>query len=237
MKKLVLSVVVSVIVFSSCKNNEDAKVNLMNFDDSLSYAIGQDIANNFKQSKLDSIDINILSKAMKDFFAEDTSIMTKEEVSKTLTAFSMKMRAEQEAKQLEQNKIQFKAELEAGQKFLEENAAKEGIITTESGLQYKVIKEGKGATPTVSDKVKVHYEGTLIDGTKFDSSYDRGEPAEFGVTQVIKGWTEALQLMKEGSIYELYIPYQLAYGERGSGSIKPFSTLIFKVELISIIKK
>ena len=236
MRKLTLLIIASALLITSCKNGEDAKVNLTNFNDSLSYAIGQDIANNFKQNSLDSIDINILSKAMKDLFAEDTTIMTKEEVTEVLSSFQMKMRAEQEAKQLEQNKVQFQAELEAGQKYLEENAKNDGVVTTESGLQYKVIKEGKGATPTAADKVKVHYEGTLIDGTKFDSSYDRGEPAEFGVTQVIKGWTEALQLMKEGSIYELYIPYDIAYGERGSGSIKPYSALKFKVELISIVK-
>ena len=236
MKKSVLVIIASALIFTSCKNGEDAKVNLTNFNDSLSYAIGQDIANNFKQNQLDSLDINVLSKAMKDFFAEDSTVMTKEEVSQTLNTFSMKMRAEAEAKQLEQNKVQFQTELETGKKYLAENAQKDGVVTTESGLQYKVIKEGKGAKPTVSDKVKVHYEGTLIDGTKFDSSYDRKEPAEFGVTQVIRGWTEALQLMKEGSIYELCIPYELAYGERGSGSIKPYSTLNFKVELLSIVK-
>ncbi len=236
MKKLTLLIIASALIITSCKNGEDAKVNLTNFNDSLSYAIGQDIANNFKQNKLDSIDINILSKAMKDLFAEDTTVMSKEEATQVLTTFSMKMRAEAEAKQLEQNKVQFQAELEIGKKYLAENAQKEGVVTTESGLQYKVIKEGTGAKPAVSDKVRVHYEGTLIDGTKFDSSYDRKEPAEFGVTQVIRGWTEALQLMKEGSVYELCIPYELAYGERGSGSIKPYSTLNFKVELISIVK-
>ncbi len=236
MKKSVLVIIVSVLIFTSCKNGEDAKVNLTNFNDSLSYAIGQDIANNFKQNQLDSLNINVLSKAMKDFFAEDTTVMSKEEATQVLSTFTMKMRAEAEAKQLEQNKVQFQTELEVGQKYLVDNAQNAGVVTTESGLQYKVIKEGNGAKPAVSDKVKVHYEGTLIDGTKFDSSYDRGEPAEFGVTQVIRGWTEALQLMKEGSIYELCIPYELAYGERGSGSIKPYSTLNFKVELISIVK-
>jgi len=236
MKKSVFVIIASALIFTSCKNGEDAKVNLTNFNDSLSYAIGQDIANNFKQNQLDSLDINILSKAMKDFFAEDSTVMSKEGATQVLTTFSMKMRAEAEAKQLEQNKVQFQAELEAGKKYLAENAQKAGVVTTESGLQYKVIKEGKGAKPTVSDKVRVHYEGTLIDGTKFDSSYDRKEPAEFGVTQVISGWTEALQLMKEGSVYELCIPYELAYGERGSGSIKPYSTLNFKVELLSIVK-
>ncbi len=129
------------------------------------------------------------------------------------------------------------ATVDEGKKFLAENAKKEGIVTLPSGLQYKIITEGTGNIPTASDKVKVNYEGTLINGTKFDSSYDRGQPAEFGVTQVIKGWTEALQLMKEGSVWMLYIPSDLAYGSRQAGKeIKPFSTLIFKVELLSIVK-
>lgn len=124
----------------------------------------------------------------------------------------------------------------AGEKFLAENATKEGVKTTESGLQYKVIKEGKGAIPTDKDKVKVHYKGTLIDGTEFDSSYSRKEPASFGVTGVIKGWTEALKMMPVGSKWELYIPQDLAYGSRNTGKIKPFSTLVFEVELIDIVK-
>ncbi len=129
------------------------------------------------------------------------------------------------------------ANKEAGEKFLAENAKKEGVVTTESGLQYKVIKAGKGAIPTKKSKVKVHYKGTLIDGTQFDSSYDRKEPVTFGVTEVIKGWTEALQLMPVGSKWELYIPQDLAYGKRETGEhIKPYSALIFEVELIGIEK-
>ncbi len=131
----------------------------------------------------------------------------------------------------------------AGEKFLAENKTKEGVQTTESGLQYKVLVEGKGAVPTNESKVKVHYTGKLIDGTKFDSSYDRkdkdgnAQPAVFGVTQVIKGWTEALQLMPVGSKWELYIPQELAYGTRDMGTIKPFSTLVFEVELVGIEDK
>lgn len=127
---------------------------------------------------------------------------------------------------------------EEGAKFLAENKTKEGVVTTASGLQYKVLTAGTGDVPTRSDKVKVNYEGKLLDGTVFDSSYKRNQPATFGVTQVIKGWTEALQLMPVGSKWELYIPYDLAYGERGSGSsIKPYSTLLFTVELLEIEKK
>ena len=139
------------------------------------------------------------------------------------------------SKQLEE---QFGENKAAGEKFLAENAKKEGVVTTESGLQYKIIKAGKGEIPTKESTVKVHYKGTLIDGTEFDSSYSRKEPAKFGVTNVIKGWTEALQLMPVGSKWELYIPQELAYGERQSGShIKPFSALVFEVELLEIEKK
>ncbi len=124
----------------------------------------------------------------------------------------------------------------AGEVFLAENGQKEGVVTTESGLQYEVVKAGKGALPKETDKVKVHYHGTLIDGTVFDSSVDRGEPAEFGVNQVIRGWVEGLQLMPVGSKYKFYIPQELAYGAQGQGSITPYSTLIFEVELIAIVK-
>lgn len=127
---------------------------------------------------------------------------------------------------------------EESEKFLAENKTKEGVITTESGLQYQVITEGTGAKPTAEDRVKVHYTGTLLDGTKFDSSVDRGEPAEFGVSQVIPGWTEGLQIMPAGSKYIFWIPSELAYGERGAGQdIKPNSVLKFEVELLEVIKK
>ncbi|MCQ2335089.1 MAG: FKBP-type peptidyl-prolyl cis-trans isomerase [Paludibacteraceae bacterium] len=130
-----------------------------------------------------------------------------------------------------------KMNIEAGQNFLQENGKRPEVKTTESGLQYEVIKEGKGAYPSATDRVKVHYEGTLIDGKKFDSSYDRGEPITFGLNQVIKGWTEGVQLMPVGSTYKLYIPYELGYGERGAGAdIPPYSTLIFTIELLDIEK-
>jgi FKBP-type peptidyl-prolyl cis-trans isomerase FklB len=131
---------------------------------------------------------------------------------------------------------QYGANKAAGIKFLAENKTKEGVVTTASGLQYKIITKGTGEIPTAESKVKVHYKGTLLDGTEFDSSYKRNEPATFGAGQVIKGWTEALTLMPVGSKWELYIPYELAYGSRDAGPIKPFSTLIFEVELLSIEK-
>jgi len=142
------------------------------------------------------------------------------------------MQKRQQAKLSEQ----FKDNKTAGEKFMAENKNKAGVITTASGLQYEVIKKGTGALPTDSSSVKVHYHGTLLDGTVFDSSVNRNEPAVFGVNQVIPGWTEALKLMPVGSKYKLYIPQQLAYGDKDQGTIKPFSTLVFEVELLGIEK-
>ena len=144
--------------------------------------------------------------------------------------------AQQEQKINAQRAEQGKAQKEAGEKYLAENAKKEGVITTKSGLQYKVLTEGNGKQPTAKDTVKCHYEGFLIDGTVFDSSVQRGEPATFPLQQVIAGWTEGLQLMKEGAKYRFFIPYRLGYGEGGAGaSIPPFATLIFDVELIQVM--
>lgn len=151
--------------------------------------------------------------------------------------FNLKMeeiRAKEQAKQDEELKKQYDTQIEAGQKFLDENKAKEGVTALPSGLQYKVVKEGTGDKPKATDVVKVHYHGTLVDGTVFDSSVERGEPAVFNVGGVIKGWTEALQLMPVGSKWTLYIPYDLAYGSQDRGKIPPFSTLVFDVELIGI---
>jgi FKBP-type peptidyl-prolyl cis-trans isomerase len=153
-------------------------------------------------------------------------MMTAEEAIPLLQAYAQK---EQE--------MEARKNLEEGQAFLEENAGRSGVEVTESGLQYEVLKEGVGAKPTANDQVRVHYHGTLIDGTVFDSSVERGQPAVFGVGQVISGWTEALQLMPEGSKWKLFIPANLAYGERGAGSkIGPNSALIFEVELLEIMK-
>ena len=152
--------------------------------------------------------------------------MTPQEAQQYLQTYFVEAQAREAAKSKEE-----------GEKFLAENKTKEGVITTESGLQYQVVTEGTGAKPTAEDRVKVHYTGTLLDGTKFDSSVDRGEPAEFGVNQVIKGWTEGLQIMPAGSKYIFWIPSELAYGERGAGQdIKPNSVLKFEVELLEVIK-
>jgi FKBP-type peptidyl-prolyl cis-trans isomerase FklB len=161
------------------------------------------------------------------------------EIDNPVEAFNEKMQeaqAKTQARQEEARKAQYADQIAEGEKFMAENKIKDGIVTLPDGLQYKVITEGTGERPTTSDRVKVHYHGTLIDGTVFDSSIERGEPAVFGVAQVIKGWTEALQLMSVGSKWILYIPYDLAYGGRDAGKIKPFSNLIFEVELLDIEK-
>ena len=143
---------------------------------------------------------------------------------------------EQEEKQQAVDTEANKAFRQVGEDFLSDNAQKEGVIVLPSGLQYQVLREGNGKQPKATDRVKCHYEGTLIDGTKFDSSYDRGEPATFGLNQVIAGWTEGVQLMQEGAKYRFFIPYNLAYGERGAGSsIPPFAALVFDVELIEVV--
>ena len=172
-----------------------------------------------------SINRSDLLAAFFGVLKDKNAVMTSEDAQTLADSFQQKMK---EAKFAEQ-----KAE---GEKFLAENKSKEGVQTTESGLQYKILKEGTGAIPTESDKVKVHYEGKLIDGTVFDSSLERGEPITFPVTGVIKGWTEALEMMPVGSEWELYIPQDLAYGDREAGNIPPYSTLIFKVQLLGIEK-
>lgn len=201
------------------------RVKIESYEDSVSYAFGISIAENLKSQEIDNINPMAVAKAFDDFNKEEAQMNAKEANAMIQSFFE------------EKEKEKYAEIVEQGETFLAENKKKEGVKTTESGLQYKVIKEGTGEKPKASDRVKVHYKGTLIDGTKFDSSYDRGQPATFGVSQVIKGWTEGLQLMKEGAKWELYIPYNLGYGARGAGQdIKPFSTLIFEVELIEIVE-
>ncbi|MHC4206714.1 MAG: FKBP-type peptidyl-prolyl cis-trans isomerase [Planctomycetota bacterium] len=197
----------------------------------VSYIIGTQIARQFKSQEID-INLDTLLMGLKDALGGNKLVMSRDEIETVYAAWQGKMRAKMAAK-----KAKEAAEnLAAGTAFLEANKAKEGVKVTPSGLQYKVITEGTGNTPTADDKVKTHYRGTLIDGTEFDSSYKRNRPAEFGVKGVIKGWTEALQLMKVGGKWELYIPANLAYGERGRPSIPANSTLIFEIELLEIVK-
>lgn len=198
----------------------------------LSYALGMMIAQNLVQMGATEIEYNDFTAGLKAAMAGEQPAIPFEEASAVLNDFFTKAEAEMKEKEAAMSAA-FKEE---GEAWLKENSAKEDVVVLPSGLQYKVIKEGNGARPGKSSRVRCHYEGTLTNGMKFDSSYDRNEPAVFGVTQVIAGWTEALQLMSEGSVWELYIPYQLAYGEAGAqGAIPPCAALIFKVELIEVL--
>lgn len=206
------------------------QVTLKTQKDKVSYIIGLNIGSSMKRQSVD-VDPNLLLKGLKDGLSGSKPLMSNDEMRKTMTAFSqeMKKKHDEEMKKLgEKNK-------EEGEKFLAANKKKKGVVTLPSGLQYKIIKKGKGKSPTINDIVTVNYRGTLVDGKEFDSSYKRGKPATFPVKGVIKGWTEALQLMKPGAKWELFIPSDLAYGARGAGAtIGPDSTLIFEVELLSV---
>jgi FKBP-type peptidyl-prolyl cis-trans isomerase FklB len=198
--------------------------------DKVSYSIGLDIGGSLKKNKLD-INTDSLTAGLKDGLSGAKPLMNDEEVRQVMAQFSKDMQEKTNAARQEAAQ----KNITEGQKFLAENKNKPDVKTTASGLQYKMIKEGSGVPPKATDSVVVNYRGTLIDGTEFDSSYKRGEPATFPVNQVIKGWTEALQLMKPGSKYELFIPADLAYGARGAGAdIGPNATLKFEVELLSV---
>lgn len=194
-----------------------------------SYAIGVDIARSVQRTGA-AIDVDLMVAGLRDQLAERDLRIDEEQLATVMREFAMQMQ-ESQARVREE---QMTANREEGAAFLEENATKQDVVTTESGLQYEVMEEGDGATPSASDVVTVHYRGTLLDGTEFDSSYRRGEPATFPVTGVIPGWTEALQLMPVGSKYKLWIPSELGYGEGGSGDIGPNATLVFEVELLGI---
>lgn len=179
-----------------------------------------------------TMDVDAYAMGMRDAFDGAEPQLSEEEITAEMMAFQEKMQAERDGEQA----TAAAGNQEAGAAFLAENAQRDGVMVTESGLQYEVVEAGSGASPGVDDQVEVHYRGTLIDGTVFDSSYDRGQTVTFGVTQVIAGWTEALQLMQEGATYKLYIPSDLAYGAGGAGQIiGPNATLIFDVELVAIV--
>ena len=225
MRKILLIIALSVFVTNIYAQKKIKKIKMNNEIDTLSYALGVSIATNLKTQNINDLNPIAVAKAIQDVYGNEKTLIDKDKANEIIQKYFDK-----------QEESKHSAIIEVGKKFLAENTKKEGVITLPSGLQYKIIKNGTGKTPVSTDKVKTHYKGTLIDGTIFDSSYDRGEAVVFGVTQVIKGWTEALQLMKEGGIWELYIPSDLAYGSRDMGKIKPFSTLIFTIELISIEK-
>ena len=225
-----LGVILVTSILSSCGGQGVSKKALKTELDSVSYAIGMDVAKNVK-TNVSEIDSELFIQGYMNYL-DSTNILIKEEnIQQVLSSYFQK-KQEEKMKEQEAEGEKNKA---GNVKFLEENKSKEGVKVTASGLQYIVLKEGTGAKPTAESQVKVHYHGTLIDGTVFDSSVDRGEPAEFGVNQVIPGWTEGLQLMSVGSKYKFFVPQELGYGARQAGEkIKPYSTLIFEVELLEV---
>ena len=228
MKSYFISVLALGLLVSSASAQD--KPDLKNPKQKTSYAIGLDIATSLKRQDID-VDAKALTAGIADGFAGKPAL-TEEEQKTVIMELQKSAMAKAEEKQI----AAAEKNLKAGEAFLAVNAKKEGVKTTASGLQYKVIKAGTGASPKPTDIVKVHYTGTLVDGTVFDSSVQRGEPATFPVNGVIPGWTEALQLMKVGDKWQLVIPAKLAYGEQGPRSIGPNSTLIFDVELLGIEK-
>ena len=209
---------------------EFVEVNLEDKEHKLSYALGLNFSDQLKQQLGMTIDIDVFVQGFKDGYSGESPLLASDEALKFLIEIQQEQRAQQMA---EKNKMAAENK-KAGEDFLAENMKKEGVVTLESGLQYKVIKAGDGQKPQKTDSVVCHYRGTLLDGTEFDSSYSRGEPAQFRVDQLIPGWTEALQLMPSGSKWELYVPSYLAYGARQAGQISPNSTLIFELELLEI---
>ena len=200
--------------------------------DKVSYALGLGIGQQLAQMGASDLNIDDFALAIKDVIAGNSLKVKHQEAQQIVQEYF----AKKEEVLSKQRAEAGKAHKEAGEKYLAENAKKDGVITLPSGLQYQVLKEGNGKKPTAKDSVKCHYEGFLIDGTVFDSSVQRGEPAVFGLQQVIAGWTEGLQLMQEGAKYRFFIPYRLAYGEGGAGaSIPPFAALVFDVELIEVM--
>ena len=202
--------------------------------DKISYALGMSMGNNFKASGINEIDVTDFADGVAAVFSGAKAKMTYDEAKEVIRQYFTEMEARQQAEAAKLGEINAKA----GKEFLAENGKRAEVKTTATGLQYEVIKEGDGAQPAANDQVEVHYTGKLIDGTVFDSSEERGVPATFGVTQVIPGWVEALQLMKAGSRWRLYIPSDLAYGPNGAGGIiGPNATLIFDVELLKVLGK
>jgi len=228
--KVLLTAVLSIAMLANQACAGEKKMELKSEKDKVSYSIGLEIGSSFKKQGMD-IDTDAVAAGIKDAISANKPLLTENEIKEVMAAFQKGMAA----KQAEKMKALGEKNSKEGETFLAENKKKEGVKTTASGLQYKVLTEGKGPMPKDTDTVSVNYRGTLIDGTEFDSSYKRGEAVSFPVNGVIKGWTEALQLMKVGSKWQLFIPSNIAYGERGAGGqIGPNATLIFEVELLSI---
>lgn len=233
MKKILLAAAISIFTFQFSTSNAQ-NVELKTFNDSASYAIGRDIFRNWEQQQL-GIDARIAGQALIDA-ANAQSRLNDQQAFPLLQRFQKEFERRQMEQEASKNPVA-RENIEKGEQFMKEISNNKSVYTTKSGLKYRKVKEGNGKHPVATDKVKVHYTGTLIDGKKFDSSIDRGEPLTFPLNQVIPGWTEGLQLMDEGSKYILYIPYNLGYGTRDMGDIPAGSTLIFEVELLEINPK
>ncbi|MCB2222099.1 MAG: FKBP-type peptidyl-prolyl cis-trans isomerase [Bacteroidetes bacterium] len=215
-----------IILLSACNQQKTASTVVINNQvDSVSYAIGMDIGKSLQKNEFGDINADALAKGLSDSYSENEGMMSHEDATAYINGYIQK----------KQQKVA-NENLKKGEEFLAENKEKEGVITTESGLQYKILKEGNGPIPTKEDRVSVYYKGTRLDGTEFDSTKE-GKPVEFAVTGVIRGWTEALQLMPVGSKWELYIHPNLAYGAQDRGTIKANDVLIFEIELLDIVNK
>lgn len=226
-RKVMLTTMASAVLLTGSIQSSAAE-ELDTLTDRVSYIFGYNLGNRFKQDNVE-LNVEVFTEAIEAAQAGEESLLTEDEMRQAMKS----LQELQQAKRGEAQKALADANTKEGVSFLAANAKKSGVKTTDSGLQYKVITEGSGVKPTLQDKVSAHYRGTLINGTEFDSSYARGEPATFGVTKVIAGWTEALQMMPEGSKWEVYIPSDLAYGFGGSGpKIGPNATLIFEIELL-----
>ena len=222
--------IVLVAAFGACQGG--ASADLESFEGRSSYAVGVDIGNNLARTGVE-LELAAVVRGLSDVLEGREPLLTNEEIGEVLQELSTRMQTAQR-QQFEEATTRNVAE---GEAYLAENGQREGVVTTASGLQYEVLTQGTGTRPSATDQVSVNYRGTLVDGTEFDSSYERGEPATFPINQVIDGWTEALQLMKPGAKWQLFIPSALAYGERGAGQdIGPNATLLFDVELISVEK-
>lgn len=225
--KIILGMAIAAVAFTAC-NKKGGSVKLKNDIDSVSYCIGVSIGMSLKDADLPDFNAEIFKKTVEDIRSGKEAMMDQQQINMFMQSYFSSLQAKNSEKSLK-----------AGQDFLAKNKERAEVKTTESGLQYEVIQEGTGAVPTIDDMVSVHYKGTLIDGEVFDSSYERNEPVSFAVTGVIPGWTEALQLMKVGSKYKVYIPSELGYGANPNprSKIKPNAVLIFEMELLSIDKK
>jgi len=232
MKTPIALLTAGIVLVTAASQGQDQPTGFKDEKEKISYALGMSLGSNWKRNALepDQVSLEVVLQGLHDSLTGAQTRMSEEEMRNTLREFSEFMQNKMQEKQRQEAEKNRKA----GAAFLEENKKQPGVVTLPSGLQYRVIQEGAGDSPKPGDTVAVHYRGRLIDGTEFDNSYSRGQPATFNVNGVIKGWTEALQLMKPGAKWELFIPADLAYGDVGPPNIPPGSTLIFEVELISV---